>query len=441
MIDVMLIYEHKVREIETIIAIDNELRRRGLSTCIMCITDLNKLKYSLMNPKLVVVPSLYSTQSLKDQVGFIFGNAKKVLNLQWEQVYNGDFEVSTRTPKDIAKQATHVCWGEESYQRLTKAGIKNAFLIGPPQMDFLKKEYEYYYLSRENILIKYNIENNSKILLFISSFAYHCVTEKQLEKINNLVDWDAYLFKKITIDTRSIVFNWFEKMLTNYPNYVLVYRPHPSELDDHDLLQMENKYPNFRIIRDYSVKQWIKVSDVVLNWFSTSGVESFFAKKDCLYLRPIELNKDYDYKMYRNVLKIKDYDKFEYYVNNPQEIDEYYLKHNIASDINEYYLLDEDVCFKKICDLIGKMLECDDYNISSKYVTRKEIISAHERYFVKYILDNLYSFFPKLISKTLCKNKTIYEYLREHEYRKNESITLNEINEIIDRINICVKKN
>lgn len=437
MVDVLIVYEHKVREVETVLAIKRELEKNNIKVKITSITERNKLKYLFQKPKLIVVPSLYATQSFKDQIGFICGNINKVLNLQWEQVYNGESLISKRTPRELAQKAVHVCWGRKSFERLTRANVKFPILVGPPQMDFLKEKFNSYYKNKNDIYHEYNFSKNKKLLLFISSFAYQSVNEDQLEKINKLVDLNAYKFKDITIKTRNIVLDWFKRILETDSDKIIVYRPHPSELDDNELKLMSNKYSNFKIIRDYSVQQWIKISDVVINWYSTSGVEAFFSKVNCIYLRPIELEKEYDYVMYKNVLKIDNYNDFEYYIENPKKINEYYQHHDIYNDINEYYLYNNDYCYEIISKLIIEMLNTNKYDLNEKYVTANEIIIAQIKFLIKMFSDILYEMFPKFTMNTLGKNKRIYNYLRESDYRKKEKLSFKEERAIMKKIEEC----
>ena len=63
---------------------------------------------------------------------------------------------------------------------------------------------------------------------------------------------------------------------------------------------MAAKHSNFHLITNYSVKQWITVSDTLFSWMSTSIAEIYFANKSCFVVRPFPIEWEYDPVIYEN---------------------------------------------------------------------------------------------------------------------------------------------
>ena len=76
------------------------------------------------------------------------------------------------------------------------------------------------------------------------------------------------------------------------------------------LSALENKYPYFKVITDYNVKQWILTCEVIVTWLSTAAIEAFFADKACFILRPVEYPYAKDLCLYRNASYIKTKEEF-----------------------------------------------------------------------------------------------------------------------------------
>lgn len=58
-----------------------------------------------------------------------------------------------------------------------------------------------------------------------------------------------------------------------HPDTIIIYRPHPDELNDEQLMQMVQDYPNFYVIADLAMKHWVNACDKVYNWYSTGQVD------------------------------------------------------------------------------------------------------------------------------------------------------------------------
>ena len=87
-VDILFMYESKVREIEGVCLIARELAKRGYSTAILETWEpLIKGQWRRPEAEVVFIPSAYSDRSLYALLRFV-GSPARVINLQWEQIYS-----------------------------------------------------------------------------------------------------------------------------------------------------------------------------------------------------------------------------------------------------------------------------------------------------------------------------------------------------------------
>lgn len=401
--------------------------------------ELNTPRYMFSRkPHMVVVPYLYADGVIDEIIISICGKVKKILNLQWEQVYNGNSLVAKRTPIGMAKLATHICWGLITKKRLEAAGIKNAIITGAPQMDFAKPAFRAYFYTKKELCETYNLDTQKKIILFISSFSYWNLSKKEIGRIQSLVDFDVNEFRKITNDTKTIVLKWFQEFLDEHPEYVIVYRPHPAEKDDQRLNEFETRNKCFRVIKELSVKQWILISDMVLNWYSTSGVEALFAGINCLYLRPIPIPRNIDYVMYTKVCIADSYSIMIDYIEHPSKIESYYKYNNIEQDISEYYLKDESYAIFNIASLIEEMLKSNKFDMDLKYSQLNQFYKLLKIEY-KRLCTWLYFKYPKIANNTVALHNGTKKSLQSYVINCKNIATNEEIFKIEQRLRIILK--
>lgn len=370
MYDVIILYEHKNREIESAVLLKYELMRRGYKVRILNVYRIKKIRDYNINAKVIVNFCLYGDIELHRYIYEFFGNKNKVLNLQWEQVYSDKKTYKKRIPSGNAKNAVHICWGKNQYDLLRANGCKNAMLTGPVHMDFLKPAFRNWYLEREELFSRYGIDSSKKTLLFISSFTTFYKTDEQMEYMQRFFSYDVFKFRELSINSRNTILSWFERLAKENSDVNIIYRPHPGELSDDQIKRICKENPNIYCISELSVKQWICACDVLLNWLSTAGVEAFFAGKSELFLRPFALESSMEYDMFDGACTASNYDSFARYVTDESLIDQYYKKQPRDEKIMPYYLNDSGYAYLRICDIIEKMIKTEKYNMPREKIYR-----------------------------------------------------------------------
>ena len=150
-IDVLFLYETRVRELENICLLKYELERRGYTVAVQNtwneLANKGKPKY---NAKVVATHAMYH-DGIYQFVQSIVGNVPKVVNMQCEQVgtlQDDEAEDSRFLLHGVAAQSMNICWGRKSYDRLlnrSKISPDYLRLTGQVTLDFCRPELKGYY--------------------------------------------------------------------------------------------------------------------------------------------------------------------------------------------------------------------------------------------------------------------------------------------------------
>lgn len=334
---ILIIYELENREYDNAQLLAAELVRRGHTAIIESKATCLKFR---KNIDILIIPNCYTTDNY--ELYTYMTNAKDipVFNLQYEQVLSQAGEKrGYHNPKGKARQAIHLCWGEASYNRLLSSGVEADHLriTGAVQLDFLREGFAEYYIPRDAIAKTHGIENCKQWLLYISSFTM-AADNARPSVGSGIHDVNALKFIKLSQSSRRKTFKWFERILNESSDIIIIYRIHPAEREDQFLKAFQDRFiGQFYLVDSYSVKQWISVSDLVCTWFSTSIVESYFAKKMCYILRPVKIPEEIDSVIFKNSSVIESVEEFQTLVKkdkNEFSVAEFPISSEL---INAYY--------------------------------------------------------------------------------------------------------
>lgn len=439
MIDYLILYEHKAREIESIILIKMEMERRGYEVDVINIHELNRLKYRFWRkPRVLVTPALYNNISFNDHVTKFVGKINKVVNLQWEQVLSDYWEkIGHHNPKENAIYPLHLCWGNAANNRLIISGAKQVIVTGPVHLDYLRREFENYYLSKQNLLDRYNIEHDKKIILYISSFTLASMSQEEINKMSNHIGADMVPFYSSMLESKEMTLKWIEKLLEENRDLVFIYRPHPNENSDEKLEQLSIKYNNFKIIGEYSVKQWILVADKIFTWISTSIVDSFFANKYCGILRPIHFSTDLEPVIYKNAQHITSYSEFIEMINNQYEV-EFPIDKDLILD---HYDFDDLPSYIRVSNILETVLNTTKFDVSNNDLEVKNGLSYLVVPILKKILLSINCISNNTFRKYTKRIKRLDEFYKSRTKQKKEIYSRKEIEELTLKLSRVVNQN
>ncbi len=369
-IDIVIRYEHKVRELESIMLIKLEMERRGYTVAFTANYDYkDKNQY---DPKLIVSPAIYWDGTLGTDLT-IYGLKKKIANLLWEQVMGIEEEESPTGPHNITGTGQKIvtfCWGKRTQDRLVSAGMpkEHTKVVGQINTDLLREPFCKLLMTKERLASQFNLDVKAPWYLFVSSFAYCELDDLQKELVIKVYG-EKYLkeFTEASNKSRELILEWFDTVLKKHPERIIIYRPHPDEAKKSTVLkEMESKYPNFRVLSDYSLKHWINASDKIYNWYSTGIIDAIVLNKPNRILRPCVVPKGYDYRLFYEADQIKTIAAFE----------EDYTSLEVtpvfsSSLIEEYYHIPDSFVYIHICDILEDILVSSKYDIN---YSPKEII-------------------------------------------------------------------
>lgn len=364
-IDFLLVYEHKMRELENLCLLAVELENRGYSTEIVGCMDLSRKITPIYDVEVIIVPGALNNISFNYYLGK-FVKFKKIISMPCEQVII-DFKNALKLDvlETLGKDSIFITWGDY-YKRhlieLSNCIPENIEICGHISMDFWKEGFHGYYNSDKSELAKRNnLDVKKKWNLFISSLVMPTKSEKDIVDLISLTGWNGYRERyKIEVKTQNDILMWFENLLKENRNEIIIYRPHPAEINNQKLTELENRYSNFRVIDEGSVRQWIALCNRIFTWSSTSIVDVYFAKKNCYILRPVAIPNDIDVPIYIDASIIKDEGDFKK-IFISKEVENFPLNMKLLSD---YYDISDNYSFKKVANVCEKVIEGNEYNVN-----------------------------------------------------------------------------
>ena len=340
------------RELDNALLLKSELVCRGYDVSIMSKTE--ELRETPTD--ILVTPNCYISSNY-DFYRYRFNcPSGQIVNLQYEQVLSPIEENNELYSLDpVSKGITHICWGRHTFDRLSGKGVvkENLPVCGAIQLDTTRPMFAPYWKSREEIAGEFGLDLNKKWILYISSFACFIGSKiNEVQKETHTED-NVEAFARVTDDSQQATLEWFDLFLSDSRSegYTVIYRPHPVELSSPRVSKMLEKYPGrFRVIQDYEIKQWLRVSDIPCTWLSTAIAESYFMEKNCLVFRPCDIPWDVDCVIYKGVRAARTYSEFIDQIEkyNPS-LDRFPIDREL---IEYYYDFSPEPAFRKIADVI-----------------------------------------------------------------------------------------
>lgn len=363
--DVLITYEIRNREIENLCLVKRELERRGYKVMFRMQYETFLKTPKPIDAKLVVVPGYY-----RERAQFYSSShtvrTTKIVNMLWEQVFNAANEDDPNFVSSIkpwGRSVVHLAWGKRMQERLDKqwgVALDHAPVTGQIALDFLRGSLRNYYDDRKTLYERYQIPQGKRTHLFISSLAYADADMRVIKSAASNGDISRPMkFAELSIETRKQLLDWFEKILEENQDDILIYRPHPEEKKSVELSALAARQKRFLVISDESVKQWVLCCDKIYTWFSTSVAEVYAAGKGCAILRPVEMPYESDIKMFHSAQHITTYEQFkEEFASSEQKM-------AISPEVlSGYYYVDPDkYSYELVADAIERALKDDRYNL------------------------------------------------------------------------------
>lgn len=292
-IDVLLVFEHITRELETCLSLKLELSRLNISSEIVPL-HYNKYETHLrFRPKLVVLPFLNSSNDYTlARIRKIYGDSVIGLNLHHEQLYNEGTKRFMMPKDEYSRCVYHLSWTKSFAKDLEDAGVASQKIrvLRNPRFDSM-------WLKSSALDFKY-IENFDEVIFFPTTFAWAFVPEDYFLKLGNINEETFRRMKMVTTETAREYFVTIRNLAKKYPNKLFMVRPHPYEdvsyfrLKFKEYTGLESIPDNIKIERKGNVYDWIKISSIVIGWCTTTNVEAAVAGKCSLIYHPVNYPDD-----------------------------------------------------------------------------------------------------------------------------------------------------
>lgn len=448
--DFILVYEHKVRELECLCFLKLELEKKGYTVLIKCIHE-NEIYYTIgrkckprYHAKVLGVFACYDNHTVRLCVRNCI-SFEKIVDLQWEQMIakKQEQEGSLRNFKEIGKEAVHISWGEANRERLLhQANIseKNIFLCGNMSLDFLDKRFVEFYKSKKEICSEYGFPPDSKICILFANYRGADFDENRLDDLERRFGKTRVEVQKLGKKTQMTVLDWIKKAAEEFPNYIFIYRPHPGENTNWVKKYIES-FLNIYIISDYSSKQWIHIADFMFSWHSTVVVEAMLCNKICYSLEPYGYVDEEDNTIFENIKGIKEYGTF-FNVLNGREYD---CGINIEKVENIFGVRDGVLNTVRVAQAFVKVYENKEYDISksnnideiytTSYGSIKEYVWANR------IINKIYWSILGLLSKSerrRSNDRSVLDFYNRTKTMELECSSEKEIRNIVEKIKKCL---
>lgn len=445
-VDFLMVMEHKIRELEPLCLLKIELDGRGYTTQIISLSDYKDVVVPKYDAQVVLINGANSLKTADFQL-CKYAKYKKIINLNWEQVYSkrGEEQFCAWYDHQIKNECIQLAWGEYYKTLLQKkcaVNPNNIFVGGHMAMDLCTPSFDKFYRDKESISNQYKIPVNKQWIIFISSLSLVALSEEEcLQNLGDMMSADYLVERRnIEIQTQQTLMEWLEEYLPNHDESIFLYRPHPAEAQSDLLISMNRKYNNFVVVTEESINQWIKICDKVFTWQSTSIANIYFAKKKCGILRPVEINKIDDVRFYEHANFITSKKQFI----NAMEED---IQFPIAGEvIRRHYACDEeiyayqrvaDICEQTLHDNIGIISQQtkDDIREYQKEVRKEQnpITCVKRLLRGNFIIRTIY-FAYRWGEGKLKRNMSMYDILtREHLKKKDIEDVMNRLHKCIER--------
>lgn len=422
MVDVLIFYERLEREYENDTLLRLELERRGYKVRIYNTIYADFYRSLFTKSRITVVHTIRNNRNVQLYTRCFFGKPKAMVDLQYEQVFTKNrLDSGAETPTGKARNTYHVCWGDEAADRLRNAGIPEKYIwnIGAIQFDLLRPELKEYYRTRESLAEEYGLDSGKRWVLFNGNFPYLEYTKEQLLSEIKKSPTVEQRFRDM-LETQKELVRWFEALLIFSKNIEFIYRPHPTEKPSSNIRLLDEKYNHFHIIGDYSVKQWIVVSDTVNVWDSTSVMEGYYADKACNICWPFEPGDSQKIELFKNCRPVRSAEEF---------ISENLDKDKVSGDVLDLNLVHRFYGKKRdtpvyiaLADKIEELLKTPDLKEDYKVKMNRQYI----KYDISYCIG---SFYADLVQYLNFRLSNLIPR-RKKRYRKYE-----------DMISKCFRKN
>ena len=273
---VIIFYEHKARELNSILLLKEELEKRNLKVLLYSYVFeyYEALDYMKKHPAdFIVVPAMYMLRTYKLIVPFAKINRNcSFINLHHEQISSDAILSSVMPRHETAKNNIyHFSWSENFKRQLMSYGVheENIRVDGIGRLDSIYAQ-KGKVNNKDAYAKEFGLDPSKKWILYCETRDWvweNVGYEKFLRKTYGDDLYEEYYYDQKTSLDHSL--NDFNNLPDSFfDEFEVIYRPHPGIAYKPEI----NK--NIKIISKYSVYDWFTCIDANVVSYSTAAYES-----------------------------------------------------------------------------------------------------------------------------------------------------------------------
>lgn len=314
-VDVLILFEHRDRELESSLLLERKLEERGLTVKILQ-EGWNAAPASwFFQTKVLVTPWCYDSENLEHlriYRGRRSGRRFSIVNTHCEQITSPD-AMGFMLPSGRASDTYHLAWGRYFRDLLVESGVdpSSVCVTGSPRLDFFRPAYASISPAKVELAREFGLDTENVWALLIGNYSAAFLTEERISQLEarsmSAVRENATLAKQ----TYDATMGWYRDVAPHARELgvELIYRPHPSEPVTEQLQSIADDHRNFHIIKRLAIRDWLVNSDAAFMWNSTSSAEAAYAEVPVFSLRPYEIPPHLQFGLLESISQIHGVDE------------------------------------------------------------------------------------------------------------------------------------
>lgn len=313
--NIIIFYEHVVRELDSCISLKNILGDSFNIYIYQIPFQFPEAKRLVKSQTIdmVIMPSLYNEEAYYILKNFIKANRNIIIiNLHHEQIGSNMFNCIGTLKSEYQNRIIHFCWTERFKKELMKIGVNSnyIFVTGNMRLDDVFKTQK----NKTDIGREFNLDINKKWILLTETRGWAFDVDKLNKKNCVFSSNEEYIMtynslKKTERDLNSLDNSFFKK-------YELIYRPHPGTKNKLSLRK------EIKIISKYSIYDWLHIVDYNMTWTSTSVFEAEACNVPVFVINTDEIHDKYKAEGLEKYTEVENVDQIDDILsikNNPSE--------------------------------------------------------------------------------------------------------------------------
>lgn len=318
-IDFIWLIEHISRELDVAAAskvlLEKKYKKKVIILPLTSTSDFSKYK-----PHTVLLPFCYRATDNAVLNCLKSWPHANFINLAWEQIfYKANLDYKAPQDEFSKKYVIHHSWSQSRKNFLISKNIpeSNIFVNGHPAYALYQEPYRKVFPDKKEIAKKLKLNAKKKWLFFPENYSWYFYSEENIQEIikSGQSKEVIYIMRHYCRKAFFNVLKWLNQIVLKYSEeFEIILRPRPAFSLNYFTKRLNELYPNLalsiHINKDYSVREFILASELIVSSFSTSLIEAAVAGKPIAMLEPFPIPKELMASWYHLVPKIKSLQDF-----------------------------------------------------------------------------------------------------------------------------------